>query len=311
MKSGVRKVVAGVVVCWLAGTAIPAAAEPEDFDELIHEGVELRRRGNDVKAEEYLRKAYGLAQTPRAAAQLGLVEFALGKYADAERHLSEALASHEPWIEGHRQLLENSRTEIRNRLVAVEIVGASPDAAVALGDGRSIPLPADHVLWLLPGAVALRIETPGHGTITRSIETKPGEHVVVDVSPRAATASPSVPETSPAPQPIAKQSTSSSRLKPLGVVVGAVGVASLAAGIIAYRIAGTKVEHIESNTYHSSDLNWRTYDRLGVSLMIGGGTALAAGAALYMIGHHETAANNSIGLTPTSGGAFAEIGGTF
>jgi hypothetical protein len=318
MNRTVRLVVTGLFGLFLVGVPRPgSAAEREDFDELIHRGVELRRQGNDAKAEEVLRRAYGMAQTPRAAAQLGLVEFALGKYGDAERHLSEALASHEPWIEGHRELLEKSRTEIRQRLVAVEVVGAAPDAAVALGDGRSIPLPPDHVLWLAPGAVSLRIEAPGRESITKSVETKPGEHVVIDVSSRkeapAAPPQPTAVHANPVvtelPATNTDEPSRGSAMRAWGVGIGAVGVASLVAGVVTYHIGGTKLGHIESKTYHSSDLNWQTYDRAGVALMIGGGVALAAGTTLFLLGRRET--TTSLALVPTSDGAFATVGGAF
>jgi tetratricopeptide (TPR) repeat protein len=154
----------------LANAAPP---ESEDFDALIHRGVLLRKEGDDRQAEELFRRAYALAQTPRAAAQLGLVEFALSKFEEAEHHLSESLEAREPWIEAHRKALEDSRTDVRTHLGRVDIVGAPPDARVVFGSGRSIALPANGTLWVAGGPISLRIESSGRNPVSRSADMMP------------------------------------------------------------------------------------------------------------------------------------------
>src|SRR5947208_347598 len=64
------------VVLLRPATAI--AADAGDAEALIREGVALRRAGSDVRALPLFQKAHEIAHTPRTAAQLGLVEFALG-----------------------------------------------------------------------------------------------------------------------------------------------------------------------------------------------------------------------------------------
>jgi hypothetical protein len=60
--------------------AAPDANPPVDetADAMITRGVELRRHGDDQAALPVLRAAYQREPTPRAAAQLGFVEQALG-----------------------------------------------------------------------------------------------------------------------------------------------------------------------------------------------------------------------------------------
>jgi hypothetical protein len=64
--------------------AIPlprAALAQEEPEALIRQGVELRRKGQNALAQGYFKRAYAIAHTPRSAAQLGLVEHALGYFA--------------------------------------------------------------------------------------------------------------------------------------------------------------------------------------------------------------------------------------
>src|SRR4051812_16035681 len=103
-----RRVVAapGLVVAILALVVFPVvarAADPTEIEDLIRQGNDLRRAGKDERALPLLRKAYDLAGTPRTAAQLGLVEVALGYRLEAERHLSESLASpRDVWVRKNR-----------------------------------------------------------------------------------------------------------------------------------------------------------------------------------------------------------------
>src|SRR6266705_1743487 len=83
----------------LAVLIVPAPARADDADALIKQGVELRRAGNDQQALERFRRAYDLAPTPRALAQMGLAEQALARWVDGEAHLAKALiAPQDAWI---------------------------------------------------------------------------------------------------------------------------------------------------------------------------------------------------------------------
>src|SRR5437868_5098645 len=95
----------------LAGSA--GAARADDADALIKQGVELRRARRDREALERFRRAYDLAPTPRALAQMGLAEQALSRWVDAESHLGRALEiAEDAWIAKYRTTLEASRVEI-------------------------------------------------------------------------------------------------------------------------------------------------------------------------------------------------------
>jgi Flp pilus assembly protein TadD len=72
------------------------AAQGED---LIAHGIELRNTQRDHEALTVFQRATAEQRTPRAVAQLGLCEHALGMWVEAESHLQEALrATQDPWI---------------------------------------------------------------------------------------------------------------------------------------------------------------------------------------------------------------------
>src|SRR4051812_22766853 len=98
---------ASLALCSLAifgfGTIGTSTARAEDPEALIREGVRLRRAQKDQEALEYFQKAYDTGKTPRAAAQLGLCEQALGMWVASEKHVYEALkAAKDSWVAKNR-----------------------------------------------------------------------------------------------------------------------------------------------------------------------------------------------------------------
>lgn len=117
---------------------VPAPARAEDADALIKQGVELRRAGKDEAALEQFRRAYDLAPTPRALAQMGLAEQALGRWIDGEAHLTKALeGAQESWIAKYRETLEGSRAEIAKHVGSLAVTGG-PDGAELRVDGQPV-----------------------------------------------------------------------------------------------------------------------------------------------------------------------------
>jgi hypothetical protein len=108
----------------LIGSARATAAADQEAESLIHQGVQLRAQDQTARALLLFQKAYKVSPTPRPAAQLGLCEMELGHYLEAERHLTEALASPDhPWIAKNRTVLdkqlETARANIGELVVAV------------------------------------------------------------------------------------------------------------------------------------------------------------------------------------------------
>ena len=78
-------------------------------------------------------RAAQIRKTPRAAAQMGLTEQALGLWVRAEEHIKEAVADmHDPWVRKNRATLDESLATIQERLATIEVWGERPTGAEVL-----------------------------------------------------------------------------------------------------------------------------------------------------------------------------------
>jgi len=205
------------VVLTLLSRLHVAVAAGEDPEELIREGVKLRRRGDNTRAEGYFLRAYQLAATPRTAAQLGLAELALGEFLEAETHLSEALGRRDAWVSEHRQAIEDGRGAARKHLVRVELAPLPAETTVSNAGAPAVTAPGDGVIWLAPGkATTLRLEAPGHKGTVLQVEGAEGEtrHVSVDMPAVPPPASPASPTVARPGEPAAPSSAQAATCEP-------------------------------------------------------------------------------------------------
>lgn len=153
-------------------TLAPATlmAQPLDpaVEALIRQGLRLRRHGHDDQAFAAFEAAWNASHSPRARAQMGLAAQALGRWADADRFLREALsATSDAWITERRDVLSTSLTEIDAHLGLLE-VRCNVDGAEIRVDGTARgTTPLREPLRLPAGTVAVQISAPGHLEATR------------------------------------------------------------------------------------------------------------------------------------------------
>ena len=334
--------VCALFFAWLFVTGIARAADVEEPETLIQQAIELRKKGDNARAYGYLKRAYDLARTPRSAAQLGLVEHALGRWADAEVHLGEALASGDPWVDANRQRLESSRTFVRSKLGRVEINGAPADATAGVGSDPPVKIPGDRVIYLAAGERTLRIEAPGLSPVTKTVTVRVGETATITVEaaakdsgrgPATAAAGGAGPtaggespgagapsgDTTPAPAPVAADRDSGSGLRIAGLGIAGGGLALGVAGIFVRGAATSKLDAIardakNGDPYNESNGNWKTLDRAGVAMIVTGGAAVVAGTVLYLVNRMSSESSKvAVAFTPNvgDGGGALTIAGRF
>jgi hypothetical protein len=278
--------------------------------------VKLRREGNDVRAEGYFSRAYELAKTPRTAAQLGLVELAIGEFAEAEARLSEALGARSAWVAEHKETLEKSLALARKNLVRVELTPVPEGATYAMGGGEPRPVPSDGALWVSAGkAVVVRVASPDQEPVELRIEGKAGETRTVAFpgsaasTPARALAAPAPPppetiatvpprEALPVPAPPAAPSAppedggggDGRGAKIGGAVLAGVGVASAIAGVVLYAKGSSKLDEYRRAVnsdgqipWNPDDENWKTMQTAGIVAIAAGGAAIVGGAALFLL----------------------------
>jgi hypothetical protein len=187
------------------GAVAPSAMAAEDPTEaLLRRGAELRKQDRHEEALDLFRKAHALSPSGRTLAQMGLAEFSLKSYVDAETHLVTALASDSPWIAKNRAVLEQALGDVRKHVAIVTVAGpAGTDVAV---NGRSVGrLPLSEPLHIAEGQVRIEGTAPDRQPATldvtlaggkefkASLDLAPVPASVPALAPTGAAAAPSGP----------------------------------------------------------------------------------------------------------------------
>jgi hypothetical protein len=190
--------VAAVIAAW--PTPHVQAAEPGDVEELIRQGVELRLAKKDQLSLPLFQKAYHLAPTPRTAAQLGLVEMALGYRIEAERHLSEAVSSpRDIWVGKNRVTLEQSLARVRAAIGEVMVSGTPEGAEVTVNGNDVGQLPLKMAIRVGEGPTSIEVRARGYKTFTRPLTILGGRREEVSVALVPLVARPAPPLEPPLP----------------------------------------------------------------------------------------------------------------
>jgi hypothetical protein len=234
--------------CALLSSGWPALADPltgraADAEAIIKHGVDLRKRGEDEAALREFQRAYDLAPTPRASAQMGLAEQALGRWPDSETHLDKALAAREdPWIAKNRAVLEESLRVVHSRVARLAVSGEPAGAEVRV-DGRLLgTLPLRAPMRLLPGPARVEVRSSGYVTASMTVSLAAGEVTPLEIKLEregAAPAPSSLVVSRPAPTPVESPPSDGKRMAARLTLV-ATGVA-LAVGGAGFAYGETKM----------------------------------------------------------------------
>jgi hypothetical protein len=220
----------------LIGIAIvprPAHAGAPTADDLIKEGVEHRRQGDDASALASFERAYALMPTAHALAQEALAEQALGRWAEADDHLRNALADRsDPWIAKNRASLEDSLATIDKHVGRLEILGGLAGAEVRVNGRLAGTLPLGGPISVEVGSATLGIHLAGYVAVERTVAIVPQMLTRETIALVAEAMAP--PPAPPALQTTGAPAAAQSGWKRWRVMTAfGVGVLGLATGVIA------------------------------------------------------------------------------
>jgi hypothetical protein len=171
-----------VIGMWslVSTSAARAAGAQEKADELAHQGIELRRRGDDARALPLFQEAHRIAPTPRSAIQLGTVEQALSRWSDAEEHITLGLRSPEdPWIRKNRAAIDEALRTVKSHVASVEVTG-DPVGAEVVVNGKPVgALPLAGPVRVNAGSVDVELNAAGHRRGFRTVNVPAGEYQTV------------------------------------------------------------------------------------------------------------------------------------
>jgi hypothetical protein len=196
------------VAAIVASTALPRGAHgaATKSDTLVNQGVELRRNGDDQGALALLLQAYALDHAPRAAGQLGLCEQALGRWADADVYITEALkAETDAWVKKNRRTLEDALVIVKSHIARVEIEGEPEGAEIWVNGVLAGKLPLAAPVRVAAGEVEIELRAPGFAREAKTMRLEAGQYqrivlraskqVVAPPAPPPPSAAPPAPST--------------------------------------------------------------------------------------------------------------------
>jgi hypothetical protein len=218
----------------LAWSAPAFADDPSQAQELLRQGVQLRREHKDQEALAAFERANAMVASPVARGQMALAQQSLGDWLAAETNLRAALeAPADPWIVRNRAALDEALVEIEAHLAWLEVDVNVAEADVAL-DGRPIPGKKGRIV---AGRGVLEVRAPGYAPDIRAIDIRPGARAQLTIAlvplvaqPLAAppAAAPVTPAKDAPVRPTPSPRGSPSRVAPL--LVGAAGLAAIGVG---------------------------------------------------------------------------------
>jgi hypothetical protein len=184
--------------------AVSSAVSAAPANDPIAQGIALRKAGDDQGALPLFEKGYEAKHAPRAAAQLGLCEQALGRWLDAETHLTEALkASGDAWVEKNRGALDAALVVVKSHIGRLEIAGEPAGATVTVNGIEAGKLPLAEPVRVPAGEVQVELVAPGFNRASRTVRIEGGATQRIALrGEREATAAPVV-ATAPTPEPAA------------------------------------------------------------------------------------------------------------
>jgi len=319
-----RLVATGVVAVSLIDSiagGVARASDPAE-DQLIKSGVESRRRQDDAGALALFQKAYELHHSPRAVAQMGLAEFALGRWVEAELHLLEAgAASPDPWIEKNQAVVRDALARVQEHVGDLDVIG-QPEGAEIVIEGRVRGrLPLGKPIRVPVGECHFEVRAPGHAPLGRTVQISADRltRESLNLTPLLVPAAPSAPpgvsiarDTAPRP----REDGSRSGLRLASLVAGALGVASVGAGIIfglEARSAGT-TNSAASMFDQDADARGHQYETLQYVGYGAGAALIAAGVVGYWYTSNRSSGGSDarVAIAPLPGaGAALRVGGRF
>ena len=165
-----------ILVLGVLAVSVPVEARKSDqVDELIRRGVELRRSGQDAKALEAFRSAFQIHAVPRAQAQMGFAEQALGQWVDAEKDLTAALqAKDDAWIAKNAMTIRASVATVGQHLGSLQMLGSPAGAHIKVDERDVGTLPLDAPVRVTAGEILITVSAPGYIEISRKLSVRAG-----------------------------------------------------------------------------------------------------------------------------------------
>jgi hypothetical protein len=310
-----------ILLTWSSNAAAAGHKKSESSDAgseaaLMRKGLDLRQKGQDEAALQEFRRAYELSKTGHALAQIALAEQALGRWLEAESHLTEALTRRESWIGKNKKHLDQALNDIQGHLGSLELPGEAKDGTVKVDGVQMATLPLTAPLRVPAGSIALEVQAPGYLPILRNVVparglareqltfvavpvAKPLPLVILPPQPPVGT----VAEV--AEKPLAARPTWGPA-RTVGVILGVAALGALGTGVAFNVIHENRASSYKSNNCEKDNApaNCQSqYDSVHQAgyIMVGGyvGGAVLAGLATYLLVRSPSPSTDQVATAAT------------
>lgn len=169
----------------LSARAVEAAPPDKatQAEALIREGIELRRLSDDQAALVKFQAAVNIEASPRAVAQLGLCELAVGRFSHAVEHLTFAMhATKDKWVASKKAILRESLEQAKARVGRVEVVAEPSGAEVFVNGERIGATPLVGPVLTNEGSVDVQVRKEGFEPQSRSLSLKGGQYQKIAIT---------------------------------------------------------------------------------------------------------------------------------
>ncbi len=311
----------GLAAAWIipVGHAHAVPAGEIEVEALLQKGNDLRRSGDDQAALPVFARAHELAPGPRTAVQLGLVEQALGRWADADLHLTTGLrAKQDPWILRNRDTIEEALGRVKHHVGRVEITGEPVGAEVLIGGRRVGHVPLAEPVRVSAGTVDVELRAPGYRPTLRTLMIAGGQYQpVVMRLERIGSPIGSLPE-AVTDSPEASTSGLAGRATPF-IKYGALGGAAIGLGVGIFAVArhsdlvgsfngrgcvedGGGMGVLNNGSYDTEcatlAADYQNAKTLAIVGFVGAGAMVATAAILHFVGRPTEPERTSLGAGP-------------
>ena len=312
---------AWAVAVLFAAIIAPATAQAQassEAEKLFREGRRLMEAGDLAHACPKFAESERLEPAPGTLLNLADCEERAGQLVSAQEHYRLA-ASGFPKADKRRDFAAGKASGLDARIAHVTLRLAADAPAGASVKKNGEPMKASDLGVAMatdPGKLEVTVSATGRLDKPYSIPIKDGASIEMTLQ-----AGEPVPEQPPPTFETPK--AKSSPVRPIGVVVGVLGVASLGVGVVtgimAIDRANTVKTHCNTTTGQCSDNVGYAAAQDGVVLsplstitVIAGGVLAATGAVLFIVGGKSSSSNRAW-LSPmwTTTAAGAALGGTF
>ena len=271
--------------------------------ELLNQGLDLRKRGDNAGALEKFKGAHALAHTPITGLELGRAYVAVGRLVEArEAFLSvarvpvrvEETARSKAARAQSADLSESLRPRIPS--LVVRITGVPSESVSVTIDGALVPTEVLAAPRLLdPGHHDISARSTAGGTADAAVDLKEGETREVELTiafsggtaPAATTTPAETPSQSP-PDSVHAWTTEGVRApsptpRIVGWTIAGVGVAAAAGGIIVMAVESGKASDANAQHDRSAYDSARSAWTLGLVSAIVGGVCVAGGGVVIAL----------------------------